>query len=323
MKRIARILTLALIVTCLLSLPTLAIELPIRVVVNGTKINFPDAEPFIDENSRTQVPIRFVGEALGANVSWDGNTKKVTITLNGKKVVLQIGNKNYEVNGQQKQMDTVALLKESRTFVPVRFVSEALGATVKWNANIRTVYIDMNGDVAPSPEPTGGTVKYYDGIAFNDVTDVDQHGRIKVDKLKEFLLKLADQLRFVKENGRYYIECTYPEIPEGYEWGLGITIFNKDGTYTTYSPVGRNPKWLIPSEGSFKKDVTDITNIKKVELFNITISLDHLETESLGTLNIAYYLDRSKMKAKFVPDSSALSPEDYTATFDFNKMFQW
>jgi len=323
MKRIARILTLALIVTFLLTLPISAVELPIRVVVNGTKINFPDAEPFIDENSRTQVPIRFVGEALGADVSWDGNTKKVTITLNGKKVVLQIGNKNYEVNGQQKQMDTVALLKESRTFVPVRFVSEALGATVKWNANIRTVYIDMNGDVTPSPEPTGGTVKYYDGIAFNDVTDVDQHGRIKVDKLKEFLLKLADQLRFVKENGRYYIECTYPEIPEGYEWGLGITIFNKDGTYTTYSPVGRNPKWLIPSEGSFKKDVTDITNIKKVELFNITISLDHLETESLGTLNIAYYLDRSKMKAKFVPDSSALSPEDYTATFDFNKMFQW
>jgi len=323
MKRIAKILTIVLIVTCLLSLPTSAVELPIRVVVNGTKINFPDAEPFIDENSRTQVPIRFVGEALGANVSWDGSTKRVTITLNGKKVVLQIGNKNYEVNGQQKQMDTVALLKESRTFVPVRFVSEALGATVKWNANIRTVYIDMNGDVAPSPEPTGGTVKYYDGIAFNDVTDVDQHGRIKVDKLKEFLLKLADQLRFVKENGRYYIECTYPEIPEGYEWGLGITIFNKDGTYTTYSPVGRNPKWLIPSEGSLKKDVTDITNIKKVELFNITISLDHLETESLGTLNIAYYLDRSKMKAKFVPDSSALSPEDYTATFDFNKMFQW
>jgi len=170
MKRIARILTLALIVTFLLTLPISAVELPIRVVVNGTKINFPDAEPFIDENSRTQVPIRFVGEALGADVSWDGNTKKVTITLNGKKVVLQIGNKNYEVNGQQKQMDTVALLKESRTFVPVRFVSEALGATVKWNANIRTVYIDMNGDVAPSPEPTGGTVKYYDGIAFNDVT---------------------------------------------------------------------------------------------------------------------------------------------------------
>ncbi|WP_265447866.1 copper amine oxidase N-terminal domain-containing protein [Acetivibrio straminisolvens] len=323
MKRIAKILTIVLIVTFLLSLPTSAVELPIRVVVNGTKINFPDAEPFIDENSRTQVPIRFVGEALGADVSWDGNTKKVTITLNGKKVVLQIGNKNYEVNGQQKQMDTVALLKESRTFVPVRFVSEALGATVKWNANIRTVYIDMNGDVAPSPEPTGGTVKYYDGIAFNDVTDVDQYGRIKVDKLKEFLLKLADQLRFVKENGKYYIECTYPEIPEGYKWSLGITIYNKDGTNDGYSPVGRNPEWLIPAKGSFKKEATVVTDIKNVKLFNIVISLDHVETGSLGILNIVYYMDKSEMRAKFVPESGIIPSENYSETFDFNKMFQW
>ena len=323
MKRIAKILTIVLIVTCLLSLPTSAVELPIRVVVNGTKINFPDAEPFIDENSRTQVPIRFVGEALGANVSWDGNTKKVTITLNGKKVVLQIGNKNYEVNGQQKQMDTVALLKESRTFVPVRFVSEALGATVKWNANIRTVYIDMDGDAAPSPEPTGGTVKYYDGIAFNDVTDVDPYGRIEIEKLKEFLLKLADQLRFVKENGKYYIECTYPEIPEGYKWSLGITIYNKDGTNDGYSPVGRNPEWLIPAKGSFKKEATVVTDIKNVKLFNIVISLDHVETGSLGILNIVYYMDKSEMRAKFVPESGIIPSENYSETFDFNKMFQW
>ena len=323
MKRIVKILTVVLIVTYLLSLPTLAIELPIRVVVNGTKINFPDAEPFIDENSRTQVPIRFVGEALGADVSWDGNTKKVTITLNGKKVVLQIGNKNYEVNGQQKQMDTVALLKESRTFVPVRFVSEALGATVKWNANIRTVYIDMDGDAAPSPEPTGGTVKYYDGIAFNDVTDVDPYGRIEIEKLKEFLLKLADQLRFVKENGKYYIECTYPEIPEGYKWSLGITIYNKDGTRDGYSPIGRNPEWLIPAKGSFKKEATVVTDIKNVKLFNIVISLDHVETGSLGILNIVYYMDKSEMRAKFVPESGIIPSENYSETFDFNKMFQW
>jgi len=64
--------------------------------------------------------------SLGCGCKLGRKYKKVTITLNGKKVVLQIGNKNYEVNGQQKQMDTVALLKESRTFVPVRFVSEAL-----------------------------------------------------------------------------------------------------------------------------------------------------------------------------------------------------
>jgi len=81
----------------------------------------------------------------------------VTITLNGKKVVLQIGNKNYEVTDNRSNGYS-GIIKESRTFVPVRFVSEALGATVKWNANIRTVYIDMNGEVTPSPEPAGGTV---------------------------------------------------------------------------------------------------------------------------------------------------------------------
>ncbi|RXE57692.1 copper amine oxidase N-terminal domain-containing protein [Acetivibrio mesophilus] len=323
MKRIAKILTVILVITYLFSVPTFAVDLPIRVVVNGTKINFPDVEPFIDENSRTQVPIRFVGEALGADVGWDGNTKKVTITLNGRKVVLQIGNKNYEVNGQKKQMDTVALLKESRTFVPVRFVSEALGATVKWNANIKTVYIDMNGDVIPSPDPTEGSVKYYDGIAFNDATDVDAYGRIKIEKSKEFLLKLADQLRFVKENGKYYIECTYPEIPEGYEWSLGITVFDKDGTYTTYSPVGRNPKWLIPEEGSFKKEATDVTNTNDVDIIGILISLDHPETESLGKLNIVYSMDKSDMRAKFLPESGTIPTENYSETFDFNKMFQW
>jgi len=323
MKKIAKILTIVLVVTYLLSLPVSAVELPIRVVVNGTKINFPDAEPFIDENSRTQVPIRFVGEALGADVSWDGNTKKVTITLKGRKVVLQIGNRNYEVNGQQKQMDTVALLKESRTFVPVRFVSEALGATVNWNANIKTVYIDMNGGTAPSPEPTGGTVKYYDGISFNDVTDVDPYGRIKVEKLKEFLLKLANQLRFVKENGKYYIECTYPEIPEGYEWNLGITIYNKDGTNDGYSRIARNPEWLIPSEGSFKKEATVVTDINNVRSLNIQIYLDHIETGSLGLLNIIYYMDKSDMRAKFAPESATIPSENYSETFDFEKMFQW
>lgn len=183
--------------------------------------------------------------------------------------------------------------------------------------------MDMNGDVIPSPNPTVGSVKYYDGIAFNEATDVDAYGRIKIEKSKEFLLKLADQLRFVKENGKYYIECTYPEIPEGYEWSLGITIFYKDGTNDGYSPIARNPEWLIPAKGSFKKEATVVTNINNVRSFNIEIYLDHLETGSLGLLNILYYMDESDMRAKFVPESGTIPTENYSATFSFEKMFQW
>jgi len=50
-----------------------------------------------------------------------------------------------------------------------------------------------------------------------------------------------------------------------------ITIYNKDGTNDGYSPVGRNPEWLIPAKGSFKKEATVVTDIKNVKLFNIVI----------------------------------------------------
>ncbi|WP_265443913.1 copper amine oxidase N-terminal domain-containing protein [Acetivibrio straminisolvens] len=119
-----------------------AINIPLHVVVDGKEMDFPDAQPFIDANGRTQTPARFIGEALGATVTWDGNAKKAVFKMNETTLVLFIGKKEYELNGQKKQMDTEALLIEGRTFVPARYVAEAFGATVSWRAEIRTVYIE-------------------------------------------------------------------------------------------------------------------------------------------------------------------------------------
>lgn len=300
-------------------------EIPLRVVVNGEKVNFPDAQPFIDENGRTQVPVRFVSEALGANVAWDGAAKKATVTLNSRKVVLTIGLRTYEINNQTYQMDTVALLKESRTFVPIRFVSEALGATVTWDQNARSVYIkfDPKASPAPLPTPLAGTTKYYDGIAFNDVTDVDQYGRMSMDKTKEFTLKLASQLSFIKENGKYYIKCDYPEIPEGYQWSLGIEIYTKDGKRIGYNPITRVPDCQIPREGSFKKETTYIKDINNIENFKISISIYNSQNDNTGTLSILYYLNGSKKWVIFIPYTSLYREEEYTDNFDFKRMFQW
>jgi len=85
--------------------------------VNGEEVKFPDAQPFIDANGRTQTPARFIGEALGATVTWDGNAKKAVFEKSETTLVLFIGKREYEVNGQKKQMDTEALLIEGRTFV--------------------------------------------------------------------------------------------------------------------------------------------------------------------------------------------------------------
>jgi len=324
LKTYLKFITIVFIITILTSTVGLA-EIPLRVVVNGEKVNFPDAQPFIDENGRTQVPVRFVSEALGANVDWNGDTKKVTVTLNSRKVVLTIGLKTYEINNQTYQMDTVALLKESRTFVPIRFVSEALGATVTWDQNARSVYIKFDPTASPPPLPTplAGTTKYYDGIAFNDVTDVDQYGRMSMDKTKEFVLKLANQLSFIKENGKYYIKCDYPKIPEGYNWSLGIKIFNKDGSYITYTPITRVPDCQIPREGSFKKEATYIKNVNNITNFSIGISIVNSQMDNTGVLDILYYMDGSEKWVIFVPYISLYREEKYTDSFDFKRMFQW
>ena len=220
-------------------------------------------------------------------------------------------------------MDTEALLLGGRTFVPARYVAEALGATVDWDASIRTVYIITKGKPTPTPPAQGGTVKYYGGVAFNDVTDVDAYGRITVEKSKEFLLNFTKYLSFVKENGKYYIVCDYPEKPEGYDWHLGIRIFNKDGSYESYNHLTRIPGCQIPREGSFKKEAVGISNINNVRSFSIGISLNHPKTGNTGLLDIVFYPDGTKKWCEFVPESGLYKNESYTNTFDFNKMFQW
>jgi hypothetical protein len=124
-----------------------AFTLPLRVEVNGEKIIFPDAQAFVDKNNRVQVPVRFVSEALGAKVEWTAKTKTVGVAHDVNKIKLTVGNKLFYVNGQKKQMDTAAITKEGRTFVPLRFVSEALGAQVNWDSAINTVEITTGGEV--------------------------------------------------------------------------------------------------------------------------------------------------------------------------------
>ena len=96
------------------------------------------------------VPVRFVTEALGAKVDWEAATNTAIIAKEGTTLRIQIGNKNISVakNGTTStvKMDTVAVNKDGRTMIPVRFVAEALGATVDWSSkyyNCAQIYDDV------------------------------------------------------------------------------------------------------------------------------------------------------------------------------------
>lgn len=103
----------------------------IKVSVNGKAVEF-DAKPFIDSNNRTLVPIRAVSEMLNAKVNWNGRTQTVTISQDGKIVQIVIGSDTMTVDGKAVKMDTKAIISEERTYIPIRFVAEALGLTVNW-----------------------------------------------------------------------------------------------------------------------------------------------------------------------------------------------
>jgi hypothetical protein len=92
-------------------------------------------KPYIDENDRTMVPVRFVAESLGADVDWNPQTRQITIVTAGRTIVMTVGSKTYTLNGVAYTMDTepVILKAWNRTAVPIRFVSQALGRAVEWD----------------------------------------------------------------------------------------------------------------------------------------------------------------------------------------------
>ncbi|MEK4372436.1 MULTISPECIES: stalk domain-containing protein [unclassified Paenibacillus] len=101
----------------------------VEVLLNTVKMKFPDAKPFQDGQSSVMVPIRFVSAALGAKVTYSkvGKVSKVGIFSKDHTVDMTIGQTTALVNGQKKDYGTQIILKQNRTFVPLRLVSEGLG----------------------------------------------------------------------------------------------------------------------------------------------------------------------------------------------------
>jgi hypothetical protein len=123
------------------------------VKLDGQEIFFPDAKPFIDKRDRTLVPIRFVSEAMGAEVSWDNDTQTVTIVKGRNTITYTIGSIKAFLNGEVQVFDTVGILLEDRTFVPLRFISEMLNCEVEWIAETSTVEITSSPAPVAFPEP--------------------------------------------------------------------------------------------------------------------------------------------------------------------------
>lgn len=92
-------------------------------------------------NDRTMLPIRIVAESLGGTVTWNGELQRVTIQKGADVILITIGADTAYVNGTAVKLDAAAFVENGRTYLPLRFVSEALGAQVAWNEAEKTVTI--------------------------------------------------------------------------------------------------------------------------------------------------------------------------------------
>ncbi|KJS12250.1 MAG: hypothetical protein VR67_10005 [Peptococcaceae bacterium BRH_c8a] len=114
----------------------------IQASVNNSPYTL-DAAPYVDQKAgRTLVPLRFVSEALGADVKWDAATQQVTILNGDRTITITLNSNRVLVDGQSQEIDCApVVLPPGRTFVPLRFVSETLGSQVEYNAQTKQVTI--------------------------------------------------------------------------------------------------------------------------------------------------------------------------------------
>ncbi|GIQ70254.1 copper amine oxidase N-terminal domain-containing protein [Xylanibacillus composti] len=224
----------------------------IKILINGVELAT-DQSPVLIQN-RAMVPLRAIFEALNAQVNWNQQEQRVTARKGNTTVSLTIHSTTATINNETVYLDVPARTVNDRTVVPVRFVSEALGEEVTWNAAAQTVTITTKPVVAVSGLQVKANAQYGDGrdleVRFNRAADesVIDHYRILVVKssaARQFTSAKAENVlsrnfTAVRPNGRNQTvtltENTRDVDGEVIKSGQSYTVFvltvgNNNGLY--------------------------------------------------------------------------------------------
>ncbi|MNI27355.1 Peptidoglycan endopeptidase LytF precursor [compost metagenome] len=119
----------------------------VKVQVNDDLVQFPDAQPFIDNSSSLQVPLRLLSEKLGYQVDWNMEGQEVQVSLknNQKTIELVTGNNEALVNGKSESLEGRAVFADSRTYVPLRFITEVFDTEIEWDQQNRIAIVEADG----------------------------------------------------------------------------------------------------------------------------------------------------------------------------------
>lgn len=264
-KKATCILLTIILITSFVTFQATAQEQNIVVKIDGEVVEFPDAKPFIDEQSRTLCPIRFIAENLGAEVLWNNEDKTVSIKKDDTDILLKIGDNTAVVNGVEKTFDTYPQIFEDRTYVPLRFISETLEMDVDWDGETKTVIITTPGKLAEL-----STEEHFDRYLTAMEKNKGFRGAVLVAKEGEIL--------FNKGYGYANYEEKIKNTPDTL---FAIGSITKQ--FTAMAIMQLYEKGLLDLEDAVSKYLPDV-----IEGDNITIR--HLLTHTSGLVNYTDFL---------------------------------
>lgn len=309
-----RITSIILILLFLFGIQPVVAEQPIKVVVNGSNIQF-DSQPII-ENGRTLVPMRKIFEALGATVDWNADTKTAIGIKGNKKVVLTIGSTEATVSGVSKKLDVPSQIVGNRTLVPLRFISESLGTVVNWNGTTKTATINDS------------KVK----ISFLDVGQADSI-LVESSSGKSMLIDAGNNadsdtvINYIKSEGISKIDilvATHPhedhigamdEVIESFDIGKfympKVTTTTKNFEDLILAVKSKGEADIIAPDSTSYSDLNDYSAVIKLKCGNETFLLDG-DAESISEqemLNKGYNLNADVLKVGHHGSSSSTTSE--------------
>ena len=165
MKRMISMITAALMVV---GTSTTAFAAELNVTVDGRYVAWTDAKPFIDENDRTLVPLRPIGNALGLEVDWNDDTNTASFTDGETTAEFVVGSDQYHAFLNDTdfhvyvEMDTTPVIKDSRIYAPARYLAECFHYVVGWHQSTQTVLItkvtEPEEEIIVTPQVPAGEV---------------------------------------------------------------------------------------------------------------------------------------------------------------------
>lgn len=255
----------------------------VSLVINGEALNF-DVPPVI-ENGRTLVPLRAIFEALEAEVEWLNDTREIVSQFQGKEIRLQINNKQANNKGVMTTLDVPPMLIEGRTLVPLRFVSESMGADVVWDDATKTITITTNKkEIVPvKQEFVEGTtsreqkVANYKKMDMERVPTVQEAEKIKIaDIVTGVGGGYVDKYGYFKEGGTFsQFNATFPDVTLDFK--LTKSKHNFEGVFYDVYSISSVPQGLRLRNGWVIKDSEVISSVANVGPDNYYIIEDRLK----------------------------------------------